>query len=111
MRQKRLGRPPIEPHLPTLDERIVWGAALCRQRGRWACLHCNEDLGPETGNYKLAALTTSVPMGEIAPGLHSRTADQMEFRSLFCTGCGTRLDTEISRKGDEILTDVEIGAA
>jgi acetone carboxylase gamma subunit len=56
---------------------------------------------------------TSVGMGDIAPGFsspHARTADQMEFRSFFCSGCGARLDTEIARKGDEVLADVEIGA-
>jgi N-methylhydantoinase B len=110
LRQKRIGRQPIERSPPPV-ERTLWGASLSRRRGRWACLHCDQDLGPETGNYKLAAVMHRVGMGDIAPGFsgpHSRTADQMEFRSFFCPGCGGRLDTEIARKDDDVLNDVEI---
>jgi N-methylhydantoinase B len=111
LRQKRLGHPPIERSSPHA-ERTSWGASLWRRQGRWACLHCDEELGPETENYKLAALMHRVGIGDIAPGFsgpHSRTADQMEFRSFYCRGCGARVDTEIARKDDEVLTDVEIG--
>jgi N-methylhydantoinase B len=113
MRQKRLGHAPTQQSPTPPDEQTLWGSALSRRQGRWICAHCENDLGPETGNYKSAALMTSVGMGDIAPGFsspHARTAEQMEFRSFFCSGCGARLDTEIARKGDEVLADVEIGA-
>jgi N-methylhydantoinase B len=111
-RAQRLGAEPRRDPAPVDSERpgLAVGDQLCLHRGRWAC-RCGEDLGPQDADYKNAARLTERSIRTIAPEFETDDpdmADLVVFREFLCPGCGVRLDTEITRRGDPMLQDVAI---
>ncbi len=84
---------------------------LARKAGeaRFLCA-CGRDLGSGKGNFKDGCKVKESSVSEIGPGYVSfdmEMANQMCFREFFCPGCGSRLTTEIARKGDPYLWDFQ----
>jgi N-methylhydantoinase B len=77
---------------------------------RYSCA-CGRDLGPTTSNLKEACRVRESPVDSIGPGYTSFATEMMAkmcFREFFCPGCGARLATEIARRGDGYLWDIEL---
>ncbi|MBN1630439.1 MAG: hypothetical protein JW990_11790, partial [Thermoleophilia bacterium] len=77
---------------------------------RYACI-CGQDLGPAEADFKRSCSTRERPVDSIGPGFGSfakDTMDKMCFREFFCPSCGARLATEISRREDDHLWDIEL---
>ena len=77
---------------------------------RYACI-CGQDLGPAEADFKRSCSTRESPVDSIGPGFGSFAKDIMEkmcFREFFCPRCGARLATEISRREDDDLWDIEL---
>jgi hypothetical protein len=68
-------------------------------------------LGPTTSNRTEACRVRESPVDSIGPGYTSFATEMMAkmcFREFFCPGCGARLATEIARRGDGYLWDIEL---
>jgi N-methylhydantoinase B len=77
---------------------------------RFACA-CGQDLGPVDADFKDSCRKKESPAGSIGPGYESFATDiagQMCFREFFCPRCGVRLATEVSRRTDDHLWDIQL---
>lgn len=77
---------------------------------RYAC-SCGQDLGSGDGNFKDSCKVNESPVDSIGPGYASFATDvmlQMCFREFLCPYCGARLATEVTRRGDDYLWDIEL---
>ena len=77
---------------------------------RYACV-CGRDLGPLDQNFKDYCSVREGAVDSVGPGYASFAPDMMEkmcFREFFCPGCGARLSTELARRGDDYLWDIEL---
>lgn len=97
-----------------MRERIVINESLSLERtaagDRYLC-SCGHDLAPVEANFKDHCAVTESPTAAIGPGYASfavEMADQMCFREFFCPSCGTRLTTEVARRGDDYLWDIQL---
>lgn len=81
-------------------------------QGRWfRCAKCGHGLGPVTDNYKDHCLRYDGPLQEAGPliGDPKRYVDdEMVFRQFFCPGCVLLIETEIARREESPLRDVEL---
>ncbi|MBI2877538.1 MAG: hypothetical protein HYY20_11715, partial [Candidatus Tectomicrobia bacterium] len=70
------------------------------------CLCCGHPLGPADCNWKEFSLQRSVPPSEAGPwvALHR----ELELRQFLCPGCGRLLSTEVARRGELPLWEVEL---
>jgi N-methylhydantoinase B len=75
--------------------------------GRFAC-SCSCDLGPWSGNWKAAAQTKVV--SPLTFGPHIRIHPDFELREHICGECGSLLEAEVVRKGDDSLVSVALEA-
>ena len=78
---------------------------------RWCCMGCATDLGPLSSNYKDACATLTAPITAANPhvGDYRRYIDDEPlFRQYFCPTCGSLIDNEVARMGDEALRDIEL---
>lgn len=74
---------------------------------RFRCL-CGADLGPATQGWKpRAALRKIEPR---ACGPHLTLHAELELRAFVCRDCGTLLEIEVARKGQESLTTITLNA-
>lgn len=88
--------------------RKVTGAGDMRTSGgRFTC-SCGCDLGPSSGNWKTSAGTKVVPA--LAYGPHIRTHADLELREHICNDCGSLLEAEVVRKGEESLVTIALDA-
>ena len=88
--------------------RKVTGAGDMRTSGgRFTCC-CGCDLGPSSGNWKTSAGTKVVPA--LAYGPHIRTHADLELREHICNDCGSLLEAEVVRKGEEFLVTIALDA-
>ncbi|MBN1628849.1 MAG: hydantoinase B/oxoprolinase family protein [Thermoleophilia bacterium] len=79
---------------------------------RFACT-CGQDLGPVDADFKDSCLVKENPVDSIGPGYQSFAKDieeKMCFREFFCPRCGARFATEIARREDGYLWDMELRA-
>jgi len=77
---------------------------------RYICA-CGHILGPGEVNYKEHCLVKESPASAADPvgGPYDREmAGKMCFREFFCPGCGSRLATEVARRGDPYLWDIRL---
>lgn len=77
----------------------------------YRCRRCEAEVGPASENYKLSALIEEAELPEANPriGDPSRFVDEpMVFRRFYCRSCGALFDTEVARRRDEPLHDIEI---
>lgn len=72
---------------------------------------CGRVLSDGDSNFKAGCAVAERSVDAIGPGYRSfatATMAQMCFREFFCPNCGTRLATEVARRGDDYLWDIEI---
>ena len=78
---------------------------------RWCCMSCATDLGPLSSNYKDACSTLTAPITAANPhvGDYRRYIDDEPlFRQYFCPTCGSLIENEVARVGDDSLRDIEL---
>jgi N-methylhydantoinase B len=78
---------------------------------RWCCMSCATDLGPLSSNYKDACSTLTAPITAANPhvGDYRRYIDDEPlFRQYFCPTCGSLIENEVARVGDDYLRDIEL---
>jgi N-methylhydantoinase B len=98
IRSERLGGKPKKP---------LGKGDLRSTGGRFTCA-CGCDLGPSSGNWKAATKPKVVP--PLAYGPHIRTHSDLELREHICNDCGSLLEAEVVRKGDESLVTIVLDA-
>ncbi len=77
----------------------------------YRCVRCEHSLGAAADNYKLSAAIEQTELSEANRhiGDPARYVDEpMVLRRFYCPGCGTLLDTEVARRVDPPLHDIEI---
>ena len=82
-----------------------------KERKRWCCMSCANDLGPLSGNYKDACATLTAPITAANPhvGDYKRYIDDEPiFRQYFCPSCGRLVENEVARAGEPALQDIEL---
>ncbi|MFL5796468.1 MAG: hydantoinase B/oxoprolinase family protein [Actinomycetota bacterium] len=74
---------------------------------------CGHRLGPADGSYKRFAARARFPVQRIGPEVnpHRVNGDRFELREFFCPACWTRLEVEIARPDDPLLSDAELSPA
>jgi N-methylhydantoinase B len=85
-------------------------AAVCPvidQAKRFRCL-CGADLGPATESWKPRASLRTVPPEAFGP--HITLHAELELREFCCTECGTLLEAEVARRGQESLASIVLDA-
>jgi N-methylhydantoinase B len=84
-------------------------AAVCPriENRRFRCL-CGADLGPATEDWKPRASHRIVPPQACGPYLTLHA--ELELREFCCTECGTLLELEVARRGQESLATVVLAA-
>ena len=98
IRTERLGRTPAAE--PGHKDLHVSG-------GRFPC-GCGSDLGASARNWKASAVTRIVEADSYGP--HVRTHADLELREYVCRQCGTLLETEVVKRGEESLHAIALGA-
>jgi N-methylhydantoinase B len=104
------GQAPAAEVEPPADAQRV-GDLLHIVDGRWWCN--GTDLGPITESYRPAALLRETPLRLIAPEFEAQDveiADQMVLREYLCPVTGFRIDAEIARGGEPLLSDMRLEA-
>ena len=107
IRTERLGgnAPKAEP--PQVDGM----AAVCpriKHNKRFHCL-CGADLGPASEDWKPRAHRRVVPPQACGP--HLTLHAELELREFICHDCGTLLEVEVARRGQESLATIVLDAA
>ena len=114
------GKPPRESRglvdqVEGSEHRVIGdklGVAQTPAGSHYACT-CGQDLGPVGGNFKDSCSLKESAADSIGPGYTSFATDIMDkmcFREFFCPRCGARLATEVSRRDDDYLWDIELRA-
>ena len=93
--------------LGTTPTKSMAGGDMRADGGRLAC-SCGCDLGPWSGNWKAYALTKVVPPQVYGP--HIRIHPDLELREHICKECGSLLEAEVVRKGEESLVTITLDA-
>jgi N-methylhydantoinase B len=93
--------------------RATENVAVRRDAGkaRYCCVKCSADLGLVRDNYKLACVREDHAIEQSNPNIgdwRRYIDDEPVFRQFFCPGCGSLIENEIARKGDDILQDIEL---
>lgn len=70
------------------------------------CLRCGHPLGPADRNWKESAWQRSIPPSEAGPWVMLHR--ELELRQFLCPGCGRLLGTEVARRGEPPLWEVEL---
>jgi acetone carboxylase gamma subunit len=90
-------------------QRVGHSLVYSVSRGRFGCGACGFDLGRVDENFKDRTEMRERPVTQIAPefGVSEVTISaKVVFREFLCPKCGLRLDTEIARLGDPVLSDL-----
>jgi N-methylhydantoinase B len=115
IRAQRLnGRTPERSPCATGDE---WVPALTLtgdgEKGVLRCSHCEQDLGPATGNWKERAagrrFDAAERLAELQVRVKARSEPAMFLYEWACPGCATLLETNLYPEGMEPLHDVRVG--
>jgi N-methylhydantoinase B len=77
------------------------------ERDRFRCL-CGCDLGPVNADWKPRALRRT--LSPQACGPHVTLHAELELREFVCSDCGTLLEVEVARRGQESLAMIILGA-
>jgi len=102
IRAERLGESAPKAEPPQGDGM----AAVCpriENNKRFHCL-CGADLGPASEDWKPRASRRVVPPQACGP--HLTLHAELELREFICTDCGTLLEVEVARRGQESLATV-----
>ncbi len=77
----------------------------------FVCSHCGAVLARTDQNYKEACLIIEQPTTQAGPRYEDTKRfvdDEMVFRQFVCPQCGSLFDSEVCRKGEEILWDYKL---
>ena len=77
------------------------------QAGHFRCL-CGADLGPATESWKPRASRRTVPPQAFGP--HITLHAELELREFCCRECGTLLEAEVARRGQDSLASIVLDA-
>jgi N-methylhydantoinase B len=94
---------------PTAEPDVAVAAVCPRidNGKRFRCL-CGADLGPATEDWKPRAYRRDVPPEAFGPRLTLHA--ELELREFVCDECGTLLETEVARRGQETLPTIILDA-
>lgn len=84
---------------------------VATQAGMRSACTCGQDLGPAAADFKDSCRVKESAVDSIGSAYTSFAADVMEkmcFREFFCPRCGARLATEVARRDDPHLWDIEL---
>jgi N-methylhydantoinase B len=106
IRTERLGgqAPKAEPPDPN---GIASVCPMITEGKRFHCL-CGADLGPATEDWKPRAHRRTVPPQTYGP--HVTLHADLELRELCCSECGTLLEAEVARRGQQSLATIVLDA-
>jgi acetone carboxylase gamma subunit len=87
--------------------------AVARRNGHalFVCNRCDAELGPADTNYKRHCLYRERPVQEIGRlfGDPRRFVDDdIVFREFLCPNCGGLFDTEINRRSEPPVHDIDV---
>jgi len=77
---------------------------------RYVC-SCGQELAPQGMNFKYGCKVRESSVESLGPGFCSfahHIQARMCFREFFCPRCGARLASEVARRGDDYLFDVDV---
>jgi N-methylhydantoinase B len=107
IRTERLGgRPPKA--VPSEDTVVPSVCPRIDNGNHFRCL-CGADLGPATEDWKPRASRRAVPAQACGP--HLTLHAELELREFVCTECGTLLEIEVARRGQESLATIILDGA
>jgi len=74
------------------------------------CLECGEELGPADRSYKDFAVERRRPVSVVGVEYvaAARQDDPFELREYTCPSCAVLLDTDVARRSDPVLHDVQL---
>ncbi len=110
LREERLGAAPAKQ----VGDSIAGLAPLRVEGGHWHCNVCDEDLGPETENWRGLAVTREQEISARYAEMHSqvrpRTEDEpVVMRENFCPGCATALAVDVTLEGKDPVLPSRLG--
>lgn len=79
----------------------------------YVCNRCETELGPADSDYKRYCLYRERPVQEIGRLFKDPRRfvdDDIVFREFLCPGCGGLFDTEINRRTEPPVHDIQIGS-
>lgn len=107
IRHQRIGSAPskeadVNRHVPQdlklLSEYVGWSG-----QGHFECTRCGEIFGDRSAHWKKSVSVRLRSPEEL--GSHRPTLSDLVLHEFCCPGCGTLLDTDLVREGDEPLYD------
>lgn len=72
------------------------------------CNRCGHVYGPVTRDPKQGSVYREVPLAEVNPLNALSPRDDMVCRQYFCPGCAVMISTNVHRRGDPHLPDMEL---
>ena len=77
------------------------------------CRECDKELGPASESYKNLAAERRRPLSVVGVEYVAadRQDDPFELREYYCPFCAVLLDTDVARRSDPVLHDVELRIA
>jgi N-methylhydantoinase B len=106
------GEPRARTGASTTDALVIGDDIVVDERaGRFACAHCDEELGRFETHALARALVLEHPVAALGPSFTDPSVfidDEIVWRQLLCPGCATRLGGQAARPGDEILADFRL---
>ncbi len=74
------------------------------------CRECDKELGPAGESYKKFATERRRPLSVVGVEYvaTARQDDPFELREYYCPSCAVLLDTDVARRSDPMLHDVEL---
>jgi N-methylhydantoinase B len=102
IRSERLGGQPPKADPPPAAGLAEVNPAIDAGR-HFRCL-CGADFGPATQDWKPKAQRRLRPPRALSPYLTLHA--ELELREFTCTACGTLLEIEVARKGQESLATI-----
>jgi N-methylhydantoinase B len=106
IRSERVGK--AVPHATSRTDVPASGMRIgeylqCTADGATQCTWCGETFAPAGGDWKDHAVLRSSPLSRA--GSHRPDSDEFSLIEACCPGCGTVLETELTRSGDQPLHD------
>jgi acetone carboxylase gamma subunit len=92
---------------------VLENLAIREQDGksRYVCNRCQTEIGPVEENYKRHCLCRERPVDQVGPLFQDPRRfvdDDIVFREFLCPRCGGLFDTEINRKSEPPVHDIQI---
>ena len=72
------------------------------------CSRCGHVYGPVTRDPKLGSVMRERPIAEVNPLNALSPRDDMVCRQYYCPGCAVMISTNVHRRGDPHLPDMEL---